>query len=325
MTKQELMETYTAEQLAEMVVNLQNDIKLKVGELGYPINGDMLKCKCDKCGNEFIAALDSDYELVKRRIFENQKGESMNMSEIQKCQEEYEKLLKESPIQSTIERICRDITDQKNNAMAMEFTRVICDLLRENGVYVHCTETKFGEKITKNSIEEQYGIAFDSMDFSQHDKEFTDKIEELQSEVEKYRKAFEDAKNERDCQIAEYRNRTEKDKTELERARNTINQIDDIMEKIFGVRHDTVDKPDEFEKILTDKVKGNATDFLPTEPIKVADMLINSEGEYEHNAITKALYKEDKGTYRIFDIGELRQIAEHLIVYCNHNGEAEER
>lgn len=66
MTKKELLENYTAEQLADMVVNLQNDIKLKIVESGYPVNGDMLKCKCDKCGNEFIAVLDSDYELVKR-------------------------------------------------------------------------------------------------------------------------------------------------------------------------------------------------------------------------------------------------------------------
>ncbi len=65
MTKSELLSTYTAEQLADMVVNLQNDIKLKIGELGIPISCDTLKCKCDKCGNEFIAVLDSDYQLVK--------------------------------------------------------------------------------------------------------------------------------------------------------------------------------------------------------------------------------------------------------------------
>lgn len=69
MTKKELLETYTAEQLAEMVVNLQNDIKLKVEESGFPINCDALKCKCDKCGNEFIAILDSDYKLVKKAGF----------------------------------------------------------------------------------------------------------------------------------------------------------------------------------------------------------------------------------------------------------------
>lgn len=131
------------------------------------------------------------------------------MSDDKNYQNEIEEFLKESPIQSTIDRICKDITEQKNNAMAMEFTRVICDLLRENGVYVHCTETKFSEKITENSIEEKYGIKFDSMDFSEHDKEFTDEIERLQSEVEKYQKDFENAKKERDCQIAEYHKKIE--------------------------------------------------------------------------------------------------------------------
>ena len=113
-------------------------------------------------------------------------------------------------------------------------------------------------------------------------------------------------------------------KSLIDRSQTTINQIDDILEKLFGVRHDTVDKPDEFEKILSERAKGNAVDFLPTEPIKVADMLINAEGEYEHNPIAKKICGTDKGTYRIFDVSELRQIAEHLLVYCNHNGEVEE-
>lgn len=214
---------------------------------------------------------------------------NMSISDIQKCQEEYEKLLKESPLHGTIDKICEDIIEQKNNAMAMEFTRVICDLLKRYGVYVHCTETKFGEKITENSIEEQYGIAFDSVDFSQHDKEFTDEIEEL--------------------------------KKHLDRSQTTINQIDYILEKLFDVRHDTVDKPDEFEKILSERAKENATDFLPTEPIKVVDMLINAEGEYEHIPIVKQICGTDKGTYRIFEVSELRQIAEYLLVYCNSQKE----
>lgn len=234
----------------------------------------------------------------------------MNISDIQKCQEEYEKLLKESPLEGVMNKIAKDILEQKNNAMAMEFTKIICDLLKRYGVYVHCTETKFGEKITTNSIEEQYGIVFDSMDFSEHDKEFTDKITELEeeleksnrehaktlwefcdsvkkedydsevnrlhSEVEKYRKAFEDAKKERDCQIAEYQNKIE----ELENR--------DIAE------------------------------LLPTDPIKVADMLINVM--HEPCASVLSFGKP----YSLYDMSELRQIAEHLLVYCNHNGEAEE-
>lgn len=192
-------------------------------------------------------------------------------------------------------------------------------------------------------------------------------IAHLQHEVEKYHKAFESAKKERDCQIAEYHKKIEeledhhkfsmmqiddvlveflgvthevmdnpmdfekvlqekidKNKTELERAKNTINQIDDILEKLFGVRHDMVDKPDEFEKILSEKVKGNITDFLPEEPIKVVDMLINAEGEYEHNPVAKAFCGKDNGAYRIFDVSDLRQIAEHLLIYCNHNDEEPE-
>lgn len=211
----------------------------------------------------------------------------MNMSDIQKCQKEYEKLLKENPLEGVMDKICKDILEQKNNAMAMEFTRIICNLLKRYGVYVHCTETKFGEKITANSIEEQYGIVFDSMDFSQHDKEFTDKIKELEKQ--------------------------------LNRSQTTINQIDEILEELFGVTHDA-EKPGAFKEILREKVNEKISNFLPTEPIKVAEMLINAEGEYEHNPLEKAFCGTDKGTYRIFEISELRQIAEHLLVYCNHNG-----
>lgn len=382
MTKTELMENYTAEQLAEMVV--KKDIALEqLAETHAKAVGDAyrknqileenngrLQSKLDTYNNYLLRkATKEAKEMIDHNHFTgvrivtweqwNNRGEkNMNISDIQKCQEEYEKLLKESPLEGMMNEITRDIIEQKNNAMAMEFTRIICDLLKRYGVHVCCTETKFGEKVTTNSIEEQYGIIFDSMDFSKHDKEFTDKIKELeeeleksnrehaktlwefcdsvkkedyekevnhlQSEAEKYRKAFEDAKKERDCQVAECQSRTEKDKTELERAKNTINQIDYILGKLFGVRHDTFEKQDEFEKILSERAKGNVTDFLPTEPIKVADMLINAEGEYERNPLEKAFCGTDKGTYRIFEISELRQTAEHLLVYCNHNGEAEE-
>ena len=100
----------------------------------------------------------------------------MNISEIQKCRDEYEKLLKESPLQGIVDGIAKDILKQKNNAMAMEFTKAICGLLEKYGVRINCTETKH-QNITHNLIEEEYGIVFDSVGFSQHDKEFTDKIE----------------------------------------------------------------------------------------------------------------------------------------------------
>lgn len=104
----------------------------------------------------------------------------------------------------------------------------------------------------------------------QHEKD------RLQSEVEKYRKAFEDAKKERDCQIREYQKKIDELNAENSELHCELQAVAAIPEEI------------------------------PTEPIKVADMIINE------------LYTRD---YIRLNISELRQIAEHLLVYCNHHGE----
>lgn len=128
---------------------------------------------------------------------------------------------------------------------------------------------------------------------AKHIHNLENEIIEKQSEIDKYRKAFEDVKKERDCQIAEYQKKIEELTAENAELHCELQAM-----KVF---------PDEF----------------PIEPIKVADILINAKGEYEHNSLAKALYKEDKGTYRIFGISELREIVEHLLVYYNHNREVE--
>lgn len=110
------------------------------------------------------------------------------------------------------------------------------------------------------------------------------RINHLQSEVEKYRKAFEGVKKERDCQIAEYQKKIEEWTAER----------DFLSKDSISVHQD---------------------------PIDIAKDLIESEGEYEHNSLVKVISGNDKGTCRIFDVGELRQIAEHLLVYCNNQKE----
>lgn len=139
----------------------------------------------------------------------------------------------------------------------------------------------------------KHGISYNDF-FSMQDEN-----KKLKSEVEKYRKAFEDAKKESDCQIAECQKKIEEltaENSELHCELQTIAAI-----------------PDE----------------IPTEPIKVADMLINVTYTREKGDIEKAFYKafgnnSDIVEENVFDISELRQIAEHLLVYCNHNGEVEE-
>lgn len=70
-------------------------------------------------------------------------------------------------------------------------------------------------------------------------------------------------------------------------------------------------------------------DEFPTEPIKVADMLISATYTRKKSDMEKAIQKAfgnnaDTVTENVYSISELRQIAEHLLVYCNANGEGEE-
>lgn len=132
-------------------------------------------------------------------------------------------------------------------------------------------------------------------------------IEYLQSEVEKYRKAFEDAKEERDCQVAEYRKMIEE----------LTNEKESLETRLKLLKSERDDLREEVEKLR------NAQDFSNLEPIGVANIIINAEGTRE-NLFGRITGKGATETYRIFETSELRQIAEHLLVYCNHNGEAEE-
>ena len=77
------------------------------------------------------------------------------------------------------DNIVKDIKEQKDNAMAMEFTKCIGELLKKNGVVPKLTEyTRNFE--TDNTFETRYGVSIDELDFSEHDKVFEDKIAKLE-------------------------------------------------------------------------------------------------------------------------------------------------
>lgn len=113
-------------------------------------------------------------------------------------------------------------------------------------------------------------------------------------------------------------------KEQLTRSQTTITQIDGILEELFGVKHDAV-KYGEFEQFLREKVTEKVADFLPAEPIKIADMLISATHTREKTLIEKTFSKaafgnnDDTIAENMYSVSELRQIAEHLLVYCNAN------
>ena len=57
---------------------------------------------------------------------------------------------------------------------------------------------------------------------------------------------------------------------------------------------------------------------LPCNPLETANMLINATYEAEIPFLEKQVDRN------VYDIDDLEQIAEHLIVYCKHNSEREE-
>ena len=80
------------------------------------------------------------------------------------------------------DRIAKDIQERQDNAIAMEFTKCIGELLRKNGVVPKLTEyTRNFE--TDKTFETRYGVSIDELDFSEHDKVFEDKIADLQQRI----------------------------------------------------------------------------------------------------------------------------------------------
>lgn len=241
----------------------------------------------------------------------------MNISDVRKCQEEYEKLMKESPLQRSIDGIARDILEQKNNAMAMEFTKVICDLLEKYGVRIKCTEMKH-QNITHNLIEKEYRIIFDSVDFSQHDKEFTDKIEELKKQLDRSQ-----------TKIAHLEKLSAGLKSDFNTATEKIKDLANENMRLQCERNDYKSKAEDLEAEKMEIKIHEFSDFLLPEPIKIADMLISATYTRQKGSMEKALHKafgnnSDTVIENVYSESELRQIAEHLLVYCGHsegNGE----
>ena len=88
-----------------------------------------------------------------------------------------------------IDEIVKDVRDRQDNAMAMEFTKCIGELLRKNGVVPKMTEyTRNFE--TDKTFETRYGVSIDELDFSEHDKVFEDKIAELEKQIERLFKSL---------------------------------------------------------------------------------------------------------------------------------------
>ena len=126
--------------------------------------------------------------------------------------------------ESQIEKIAKDIRDREDREMALAFTNVIGPLLRDNGVVVKTSRYEFetDNETDKNKyiIKKEYGVSFDRLDFTEHDKKFKEEIRKLESKLFDVQKSSDEYYN----KCIDLTNQIEKLKSELE-AKDNVQKI----------------------------------------------------------------------------------------------------
>ena len=233
--------------------------------------------------------------------------------------------------ESQIEKIAKDIRDREDRELALAFTNIVGSLLRENGVFVKTSRYEFetDSETDKNKyiIKKEYGVSFDGLDFTEHDKEFKDEIENLKRQIEKLAsirmRCHESARDSFDLgnygclhivTVDELKNSNEK-------VAKIESELFDVQKSADEYYNKCIDLTNQIEKLkseLKTKDVNDRTIELPFDPLETANMLINATYKRE-NCMTGTIYDRD-----VYDIDDLEQIAEHLLVYCKHNREDEE-
>lgn len=215
-----------------------------------------------------------------------------NMFEQQKNVKEIEEIVKDSKLWDSIDSVANSIVEARNSAAAMVFAEHIGKLLRDNGVNVKGTiyhAPPLNDDLPNVTI--RYCSDIEGIDFSEHDKDFLSDIKCLSDQKWQLEREIEGLKE------------------EIDRIKK-LN--DECCEENIRLNRENKELRKQIEEI---DLVGN----LPYEPIEVAQMLINATHTYETSELQRVLGKGETDSYNIYDISALRQIAEHLLVYCNNN------
>lgn len=190
---------------------------------------------------------------------------------------------------TTFDDIVDDMAKRRERAIADAFTQQIGKLLRDNGVVPYFEEIEYSEK-TDDEFIRHYGVVFDRLDFSGHDAEFLEQIKDLETQL---LKASDDINS----------------NTILNKSLN--DERKHLKDKICELEKESCKLKEENSKLQRELQESAITDNLPYEPIAVAEMLINAEEIKDQ--------RRDCVLSGGYSLSQLRQIAEHLLVYCNNN------
>lgn len=198
--------------------------------------------------------------------------------------------------ENQIEKIAKDIRDREDREMAYELVKRLSPLLIENGVTVKTTKYNLDEQVAvkeassvdpfKKELVIHYGISIDGLDFTEHDKVFEDEIASLKRQIEK---------------LESIRMRCH------ESARDSFDSGN------YGCLHIVT-----ADELKTTKDANDRTIELPFDALETANMLINATYKAE------IPFWERQVDRNVYNIDDLEQIAEHLLVHCKHHKNSEE-
>lgn len=94
----------------------------------------------------------------------------------------------------------------------------------------------------------------------------------------------------------------------------------ELANKLYGLNFEVSDDEEPLP-FSCDKCEEETKTELPTMPIDVASMLINATIEYPTISLLKAFGAGETSVADKYSKSDLREIAEHLLVYCNNSDE----
>lgn len=140
--------------------------------------------------------------------------------------------------------------------------------------------------------------------------------------------AVELAKNElaikeRDKEVSKYASENQRLRDEYDKVVGVVNGMNEVLQDVLGIQYAGARSQKDLEKMCRAFIAREA--LPPEEPISVAAWLINMKNERETTGFERAVLSmgERKRSER-YSVAELRQIAEHLLVYCGKGAEKDE-
>lgn len=182
----------------------------------------------------------------------------------------------------------------------------IIKILADNGVSVEQTD------IWKDNGSVRNVKSIIELDFSEHDKEFEDKIAELKKDCGTVSRL-----------LSDYQQENESLKKRIAELESENKQLKHDIDKMATSKSEWIDKAVEWQQ-KCEKFESKETSDFPFDPLECANYLINATYERETNGIERAFHNiPEKVNSDRYTVDELEQIAEHLLIYCKHNKENE--